>query len=118
MAFDIENNVFWIDEWGTRPDNISDAIEVARKHVVGAPKLIPVYSHRYIPTDPCAAGNPVFSVQQTDIIYYGQNLWDYIEQEFGEHVEGWYGGERYAHFTLEQYHSVHRHIPFWSDLVS
>ncbi|QDT91758.1 SMI1/KNR4 family protein [Gimesia algae] len=118
MAFDIENNVFWLDEWGAKPIDLAEAIKIARDHVEAAPKLIPLYAHRYIPAEPNIAGNPVFSVHQTDIIYYGQDLWDYIEQEFGEHEEGWYGGQRYADFTPEQYHSVHRCIPFWSDLVS
>ena len=118
MAFDIENNVFWLDEWGTKPDNTSEALKIAQEKVSEAPRLIPVYSHRYIPSEPSVSGNPVFSVHQTDIIYYGQNLWDYFEQEFGEHDEGWYGGERYSNFTREQYLAAHRHISFWSDLVS
>ncbi len=63
-------------------------------------------------------GNPVFSVHQTDIIYYGKNLWDYFEQEFGPHGEGWYGGQQYAETTSEEYLAVHRPIRFWSSLVS
>ena len=47
-----------------------------------SPKLIPVYSHRMMPDEPQAAGNPVFSVHQTDIIYYGSDLADYLRHEF------------------------------------
>ncbi|QDT88969.1 hypothetical protein Pan161_05880 [Gimesia algae] len=118
MVFDIEQNAFWLDEWGIKPDELQDAIDIAHRYVSQAPTLIPVYSHRYIPATPSEAGNPIFSVHQTDIIYYGQNLWDYIEQEFGEHEEGWYAGERYAEFTEAQYFAAHRNIPFWSRLVS
>jgi hypothetical protein len=35
-----------------------------------------------IPDDPHLEGNPVFSVHQTDIIYYGYDLEDYLRHEF------------------------------------
>ena len=65
MCFDIENNVFWPDEWGERPVELAEAFEIARGHVALAPKLIPVFGHRYLPDRPATAGNPVFSVYQT-----------------------------------------------------
>jgi hypothetical protein len=40
-------------------------------------KLIPIFVHRMMPDDPHLAGNPVFSVHQTDIIHYGFALADY-----------------------------------------
>ena len=43
---------------------------------------IPVYVHRRMPDRPHAAGNPVFSVHQTNIIYYGADLRDYLLHEF------------------------------------
>lgn len=118
IEFDVEHNQFWLSSWGPRPADLREAIEIARQCVSSAPKLIPVYSHRYIADEPRSAGNPVMSVHQTDIIYYGQNLQDYFEQEFGDHSEDWYGGQRYANWTPEQYHAAHRSIRFWSDLVS
>jgi hypothetical protein len=36
-----------------------------------------------IPDDPHLEGNPVFSVHQADIIYYGHDLEDYLRHEFG-----------------------------------
>lgn len=118
IAFDIENNVFWCDEWGTKPTDVVDALQIARCEFERLPRLIPVYGHRYLAAVPRQSGNPVFSIHQTDIIYYGQNLWDYFDQEFGDHPEDWYAGERYATFTRAEYQAIHRHIPFWSDLVS
>src|SRR5207245_1362409 len=50
-------------------------------------ELIPVCSQRYLPDDPPLAGNPVFSIYQTDIIIYGRNLWDYFRHEFDK--EAW-----------------------------
>jgi hypothetical protein len=48
----------------------------------GVPALVPVYKHRYLPTMPSESGNPVLSVVQTDIIYYGNDLLDWFDYEF------------------------------------
>jgi len=53
----------------------------AFRNAKNAPKLIPIYSHRYMPiinhTDP-----PVFSTVGADTIWYGKNLEDYLFNEF------------------------------------
>ena len=49
ICFDIRNNAFWPQEWGPLPDSLDAACAVARSKAAEAPKLIPVYSHRYIP---------------------------------------------------------------------
>ena len=82
MCFDIEHNVFWLESWGERPEALADACALARRHVSEAPVLVPVYSHRYMPAEPHLVGNPVFSVYQTDIIYYGYDLAGYLAAEF------------------------------------
>lgn len=87
MLFDIENNSFWDPAWGEKPDRLEDACAIATGAVRAAPRLIPVYSHRYMPAEPYAAGNPVFSVWQTDIIVYGANLLKYLHAE----THGWDG---------------------------
>ena len=79
---------------------------MARARVAQAPRLIPVMGHRYIPAEPELAGNPVFSVYQTDIIYYGVDLATYLRCEFGQ---------------LDHVNAVReeaRRIRFWSELVS
>jgi hypothetical protein len=82
VCFDITNNGFWFDGWGERPLATDEACQVARDFIAEAPVLIPIYGHRYIPAQPALAGNPVFSVYQTDIIHYGRDLPDYLEREF------------------------------------
>jgi hypothetical protein len=81
ICFDIEYNNFWRDDWGRRPMNLQDAFTVARASIAAAPKLIPIFGHRFIPEEPSAEGNPVFSVIQTDIIYYGDDLASYFLNE-------------------------------------
>ena len=82
ICFDIEHNGFWHPTWGERPDTLALAFAQAREYIALAPRLIPIYSHRYLPADPLLPGNPVFSVYQTDIIYYGYDLATYFAQEF------------------------------------
>ncbi|HXG66624.1 MAG TPA: SMI1/KNR4 family protein [Blastocatellia bacterium] len=106
MCFDIAHNSFWLEEWG-RPPSLEEAFAIARKAVEYAPALIPINGHRYIPDRPDEACNPVFSVYQTDIIYYGCNLADYLENEF-------------SYYFGRSEHSLKgeiKHIEFWSNLV-
>lgn len=80
ILFDVEHGL-WLREWGEKPRKKSAAEEVAQAAVAAAPRLIPVHGHRYIPEEPYARGNPIFSVWQMDIIVYGANLSDYILHE-------------------------------------
>ena len=81
VLFDVEHD-FWLTEWGPRPARIEDAKALVEDLVSQAPKLIPIYSHRMMPDRPHGPGNPVLSVHQTDIIYYGFDLDDYLRHEF------------------------------------
>ncbi|MEM6908939.1 MAG: SMI1/KNR4 family protein [Pseudomonadota bacterium] len=103
ILFDIDHSDFWLSDWGEKPQKKSDQHAIARDAIEAAPKLIPVYSHRYIPQEPNEEGNPVFSVYQTDVIYYGSNLEHYFENEFGA-----WSAKPFKEYKV---------IPFWSDLV-
>ena len=101
LLFDLEHSNLWWAEWGERPSSAQKRAEVLTSVVAAAPRLIPLMGHRFIPEAPCEAGNPVFSVMQSDVIYYGADLAEYFANEFG---------------GLHKIGST-RHIPFWSDLV-
>lgn len=105
LAFDIEHNAFWSHTWGPRPRQLEEALDIARVHVADAPRLIPIAGHRYLPAEPLSAGNPVLSVYQTDVIYYGHDLATYLRCEFDQLP--------YA----DAVHQTVRRIRFWSDLV-
>ena len=93
-----------MDEWGTKPAKLAEAVAVVRKQIDKAPKLIPIYIHRYIPAEPSESGNPVFSVCQTDIICYGTDLASYLSVEFNFENQ----------FPIP---SEPKSIRFWSKLV-
>ena len=99
ILFDVKHNRFWYPTWPERPSSFADAIELAKLELAKAPRLIPVCFHRFLPSDPCEFGNPVLSVMQTDIIYYGTDLAEYFENEL---ARGWkIDGEP-------------RSVPFWT----
>jgi hypothetical protein len=106
LLFDLEHNDLWWPEWGDRPPTADERAEVVTAIVAAAPRLIPLVAHRYIPETPHEPGNPVFSVMQADVIYYGANLTDYFQREF--HVR------LYDRVPVKQ---DFRFIPFWSELV-
>ena len=90
IEFDIEHAKFWLEErWGLRPAALSEQLEIARRDFATWPKLLPIFGHRFLAAEPRRSGNPVFSIMQTDIIYYGANLAHYLMLEFvdrGDHV--------------------------------
>jgi len=108
ICFDIEHNEFWLDEWGMRPSQLRDALAFARKMLEDAPRLIPINAHRYMPDRPARAGNPVLSVYQTDVIYYGNDLLDYLAGECRERFSG----------TVHSDRVEPRLVKFWSKLVT
>lgn len=107
ILFDMKQNDFWMEDWGEKPDDYSEQVVIATNHYKTYPKLIPIYLHRYIPGRPNVSGNPVFSVYQTDIIYYGYDLPSYFANEF--------------HFTLPEGFDLlerpNREIEFWSSFT-
>lgn len=82
LEFDVQSGI-WLSDWGPRPDALEEALAIVRKEVAAAPRLIPLFAHRYLPSEPLKSGNPVLSVYQADIIYYGKDLRSYIAHEFG-----------------------------------
>lgn len=106
IIFDIEHNEFWMQGWGEKPSDIREAVKLATMYFNNAPKLIPIWYHRYIPSTPSEYGNPIMSVHQTDIIYYGENLLSYLLVEFG-----------FKKREDIDFDNI-KEIPFWSEIIN
>lgn len=104
ILFDIEHNVFWYAAWGERPADTQTAQNIARQQYAQLPPLIPIYGHRYMPTEPYETGNPVLSVYQTDVIPYGTNLEEYFQIEY----------KQKPHSDMD--YTAVKPIPFWLEL--
>lgn len=105
MLTDVENNRFWMYEWGPKPADLAEAKSICEVEYHTAPRLIPIYAHRYIPETPSEEGNPILSVYQTDIIYYGGNLYEYLLVEFG-----------FKKYEEVEFDNIKR-VRFWSDII-
>ena len=90
---DIEKG-FWLSAWDGKP---------ADELFANAPKLIPIYSHRYLPVlnheDP-----PVISTVGRDTVCYGVSLEDYLLREFCN------DGMAFEDIKVP-------YIPLWSDIL-
>ncbi|MGW8760928.1 hypothetical protein ACWGN5_00345 [Streptomyces sp. NPDC055815] len=89
---------------GARPTSDEEAVDVARAVLARAPRLVPVYAHRFIPAGLDSPGHPILSVWGTDIIYYGHDLADYVDREFGEVDE-------------DVLWAPQASVPFWKDFL-
>jgi hypothetical protein len=89
LLFDVDFNNRWIPQWGERPLAIEDSVVLVKELLDEAPIMLPIYSHRFIPSEPLLAGNPVFSIVEMDIIHYGTDLADYLAHEFGVTRPDW-----------------------------
>lgn len=107
ILFDVENNDFWYEDWGKKPDIFLESKAIVELEYQNYPKLIPVFYHRFISEEPHEVNNPIISVHQTDIIYYGYNLANYLMNEF--------------HFNLRDDFYVPdepKTIRFWNDMMN
>ncbi|GAA2142452.1 hypothetical protein GCM10009760_27570 [Kitasatospora kazusensis] len=86
VLFDVKHG-FWYPGWGDKPEDRQEALRLAEARLREAPQLVPVFSHRFLPGIAGQSGHPVLSVYQTDIIYYGNDLADYLHHEFGGPVD-------------------------------
>lgn len=96
----------WPSVWGARPAETRAAVVAAETRLSTVSRMIPVYSHRYIPESPHEPNNPIFSVVGYDVVYYGRDLGDYFHNEFGGSVP-----------DQNRIISEAKHIDFWSDIA-
>lgn len=103
LVFDVHNNAFWPSSWGERPADPAEKERHARAQLARVPRLVPIFSYRYLTVDPEYRPSPVFSVHQADVIYYGDDLLDYVAHEFKVPP---------LHPSPDRVH-----VRFWSDLA-
>ena len=102
---EMAEKIYWYDDWGDEPENTIDTTKAVKERLQKAPKLIPIYSHRYIPMLIDTTNIPIISIHGIDVIYYGENLEDYFNVEFGS--------KRQDEIAFENISP----IPFWSEIM-
>ena len=84
LLFDISHNALWLDEWGAPPATSAERQTRLRELVAEAPTMVPLFAHQCVPAEPCEAGNPVFSIWQSDIILDAPSVWGYLLFHFAD----------------------------------
>lgn len=116
LLFDVENNVLWLDSWGVRP-NDREGREQRLSELVGeAPPLIPIIGHRYLLGTPLQVGNPILSVYQSDIIFYGSDFRKFLIAELSSLLEIDHN-EAYEIAVAEITRTVIEEIRFWGEII-
>ena len=101
---ELAEEVYWCDTWGEEPDNVTEIKKIVRERLESAPKLLPIYAHRYMPMI-LEEQPPIISVHNVDIIYYGESLEDYFQVEFGNKPQ-----------NMIRFESI-KPISFWSEIM-
>lgn len=94
FLFDVEENALWLESWGARPSSKAARTEIVRAEIARWPKLVPIIGHRFMAIEPLQTGNPVFSIHQSDVIYYGPDIGRFLCNEFlriglNSTIDGW-----------------------------
>lgn len=97
-------DIYWNDDWGKEPKNNEEIEKIVRNKLSHAPKLIPIYTHRYMPMID-EKNNPIFSIHGVDVICYGTRIDEYFQIEFGEKKQ-----ESIKYSEIKQ-------IPFWTEMI-
>lgn len=104
LLLDVASRSFWHEGWPPRPVDAAEALAEARTRLAAAPLLVPLWAHRYLPTAPQVAGNPVISCWQSDVVWYGNDLLSWLAKDFeGPPVAP---GSQGRHF-----------VPFWTEVI-
>ena len=98
----IPNSTYSPDQWCKI--SREQRVEVVAELYKNAPKIIPVYSHRFIPEMNDDNDPPVLSIHYGDIVYYGRNLQEYLLHEF-------------CGVDIPKYISEYKNVPFWTDMM-
>lgn len=107
FIFDALNQTppFWPSSWGAIPSSPDDVAATVRSQLRTWPLLVPIHGHRFTPAAPFPTGSPVFSIHQTDAIYYGADLIEYLTNELP------------LGSGIKSLSPRAVHVPFWSHFV-
>lgn len=78
VLFDVEENDFWWNAWGPRPEATPERLTVAKRELARVPGLIPLFGHLCVSA---SDDSPVFSLIQTRVSLYAVTLADLGDDE-------------------------------------
>ncbi|MCE9584138.1 MAG: SMI1/KNR4 family protein, partial [Planctomycetes bacterium] len=116
VLFDVENNELWVKSWGPRPRKKAARARAVQAAMEKGVPLAPIFFHRCLPCAPCREGNPVLSIWQSDIIFYGADLRSWMLVEFAP-LLGLNPDREWAAFCRRLRYRF-KDYPFWGDVAA
>lgn len=113
LAGDVEHYL-WFPSWGKRPESTEERWHILRKIFDAAPRLIPIFGHRFLLSDESAAGSAVFSMHHSDIVVHAATLREYLLAEFCEILGIETAGPS---SDMERLYPQFKKVPFWGDFL-
>lgn len=121
LIYDVLQNNVWKPGWGRKPVTRYGLKQQIEALIAQAPKLIPIYGHRFLLADTCVADNPVLSLHNANIIIYAPDLYHFFCKDFAELLE----------LNVQDLHIIsveskqlskkkrqeYKSIPFWGELL-
>ncbi len=77
----------WLNSWVERPKSEIEVEKIFASWYNGAPKLIPIHSHRFVVNLPNQLTSPVLSIYGADTIVYGWDMKHYLLSELGQFLD-------------------------------
>ena len=121
LSYEVVNNSVWKPGWGRKPVTKYGQGQQIEVLIRQAPKLIPIYDHRFLLAEPYQAGNPVVSIQQSDIVIYAPDFFSFLCKDFSDLMD--LNKQELKQINTEakqmtkERHNSYKSIPFWGELI-
>lgn len=121
LSYEVLHNNVWKSGWGRKPVTKYGQKQQIEHLIAQAPKLIPIYDHRFLLTEPYQEGNPIVSIRQSGIVIHAPDLYTFFCKDFADLMD--LGKQELKQINAEarqmskEKYSSYRSIPFWGELI-
>jgi hypothetical protein len=121
LRYEVVHNNVWKPGWGRKPVSKYGQSQQIGVLISQAPKLIPIYDHRFLLSEPYQAGNPVISIRQSEIVIYAPDFYSFLCKDFSDLLdldkEALKQIDAEAKQMSKERYSSYKSIPFWGELI-
>ncbi|GCF11014.1 SMI1/KNR4 family protein [Dictyobacter arantiisoli] len=122
ISYEVLQNNLWKPGWGRKPVTKYGQKQQIELLLANAPRLIPIYGHRFLLAEPMQAGNPILSFQRADIVMYAPDLYAFFCKDFSDILD--LDQAELKKIAIEsqrisqERYSFYKTIPFWGELIT
>ncbi|GCE09644.1 SMI1/KNR4 family protein [Dictyobacter aurantiacus] len=121
ITYEVLHNNIWKPGWGRKPITRYGLKQQIEALIARAPKLIPIYGHRFLLAEPGMAGNPILTWHHSSMIIYAPDLYHFFCKDFVELLELTDQDLQAINIESRQIskkkHQEYKTIPFWGEML-